>query len=198
MGTYWTGLVDQDDRLFETAFPGPLAPVFGIENEETDILYPEEQPRVESLPGNGLGLKGDWKAATYCALIESKGAEVLARYGSEFYAGSPSLTGNTYGKGAAYYIGFRGDHEFHTQFYGKLAEKLGLRRALSTVLPEGVTAQVRQAGDKQFLFLLNFSGVLASVELGGLSAIDMDSGKSAGNEVCLEPHSVRILLEVTQ
>ena len=42
IGTYWTGLVDADDRLFETAFPGPLAGVFGIGNEETDIHFPDE------------------------------------------------------------------------------------------------------------------------------------------------------------
>ncbi len=193
VATYWTGLVDEDDRLFDTSFPGPLAPMLGIENEETDILYPDEHAGVEALPGNSLGLEGGWKATTFCALIESKGAEVLARYTSEFYAGSPAVTRNLYGKGTAYYIGFRAGHDFHAAFYGKLATQLGLQRALEAPLPEGVTVQVREDGESRFLFLMNFSGVEAVVELGSVNATELVSGQANVKQVYLEPYGVEIL-----
>ena len=193
VATYWTGLVDEDDRLFTTAFPGPLAPVFGLENEETDILYPDEHALVEALQGNALDLAGSWQANTYCALLQTKGTEVLARYASEFYKGTPAVTRNSYGKGSAYYIAFRTGPDFHSQFYSKLAEQLGLLRVLPTALPRGVTAQARQAGDKRFLFLLNFSGTAVKVNLGGLSGTDMDLDQPVQNMLDLDPYAVRII-----
>jgi len=194
VGTYWTGMVDDDDRFFETPFPGPLAPLFGIENEETDILYPDESAAVCAEPCNSLGLQGSWKASVFCALIESRGAQVLARYASEFYAGTPAITRNIHGAGAAYYLAFKGDRAFHAEFYGKLAEQLGLRRTVNGPLPEGVTAQVREGQDGvKFLFLLDFSGKPHRIDLGGLSAIDTLAGTPAGDAIDLEPYGVSIL-----
>jgi beta-galactosidase len=193
VGTYWTGLVDEDDRLFETPFPGPLAPVFGITNEETDILYADECAFVEPVAGNLLGIQGRWKSHIFCAMIQERGADVLARYTSEFYAGSPALTCHSYGKGTAYYIGFRGDHAFHTEFYGKLLRELPLPRALPTSLPRGVTAQVRENEQGRFLFLLNFTAESHQIDLGGVTAKDMFSSESVSGKCPIAPYGQAVL-----
>ncbi len=36
--------------------------------------------------------------------MHSEGAEVLATYESDFYAGMPAVTKNSYGKGHVYYV----------------------------------------------------------------------------------------------
>jgi beta-galactosidase len=193
VGTYWTGIVDEDDRLFETPFPGPLAPVFGITNEETDILYADEAAVVEPLQGNELGIQGRWESHIFCAMIQEKDAEVLARYSSQFYAGSPALTRHSYGKGQAYYIGFRGDHDFHAEFYGKLLGQLSLPRALRSALPTGVTAQVRQNEHGRFLFLLNFTAESHQIDLGDAPAKDMLSSQTVSGKYPLAPHGHAVL-----
>jgi len=155
LGTYWSGLVDQDDHLFETPFPGPLARVFGIKNEETDILLPGESVSVSSEPGNTLGLDGEWQGHTYCALIATQGAEVLARYAGEFYAGTPALTRNRFGAGTAIYAAFRSGPGFLAALTAACLEHAGLPKPWN--LPPGVTVQVRKSATASFAFFLNFT-----------------------------------------
>ena len=87
-------------------FPGgSLKDVFGIWNEEIDTLYPNEKVRIVSGKGTYIGVD-------YSELIHAKGAQVIAAYDSEFYAGMPAATVNEYGKGKAYYQAFRDTGEF--------------------------------------------------------------------------------------
>ncbi len=50
--------------MMTTAFLPPHSPglseILGLENEETDILYPDESIQVTAEDGNPLGLKGSW------------------------------------------------------------------------------------------------------------------------------------------
>ena len=48
-----------------------------------------------------------------CGIIHPEGgAEVLATYEDDFYAGIPCVTCNTFGKGKAYYIGTQPEQKF--------------------------------------------------------------------------------------
>jgi beta-galactosidase len=186
IGTYWSGLVDDDDRLFDTPFPGPLARVFGIQNEETDILHPDEQVLVRSEAGNSLGLAGEWEARTFCALIEANGAEILARYAGEFYAGSPAITCNRFGKGQAAYVAFRGGEEFLSAFTDVCLREAGFPRPWN--LPLGVTAQIRESGQESFVFLLNFTGQRHIISLESHAAYLLEGKKNPKN-VELAPYA---------
>jgi beta-galactosidase len=142
---------------------------------------------------NGLGLKGRYHARELCELIHAEAARVLAKYGADFYKGRPSLTVNTFGKGRAYYVASRNDDRFHDDFYGSLVRQLGMRRALNTKLPTGVTAQMRSDGKDDFVFLLNFESAERKVNLGRESFSDMVTGKSVRGTIALSAYGSRIL-----
>lgn len=184
VGTYWTGIADENDLCFLGGFPGPLRELFGVWAEEIDALAPSTTRWIEA---EGLGLSGPYEARTFCELIHAEGAETLARYGSGFYAGRPALTRKSFGEGEAYYVASRNDAAFNRDFLGALGRKLGLCRAVEAELPPGVTAQRRGGA----LFLLNCTPDRQTVSLAEGEWIDAESSEPA-LEVALEPFGSRV------
>lgn len=193
VGTFLTGITDENDLCHLGGWPGPLRPLFGVWAEEIDYLYDDESnqivaPSTAALPG----LQGSFEVRLACDLIHAEGAQVLATYGADFYAGRPALTCNAFGDGEAYYIAARAGADFMQAFYGALAKKLKLRRALAAELPAGVTAQVRVCDDEEFLFLLNFSRQEQCVRFGNDGWRAMSDGAHA-DEVRLAANDAAIL-----
>jgi beta-galactosidase len=155
--TRGTAVLDEHARCFLEGAPGPLAGLLGLRVEETDELCRGDANRLVMAAGNSLGLGGEYGISGKCDLLRLEGAEVLGTYGSDFYAGSPALTARVHGRGTALYLGAGFDDAFLAGLARALCRRLGLRRALETDLPEGVTAQVRTTAQQELVFLLNFA-----------------------------------------
>ena len=196
VSTYWSGIADESDLVPTGGFPGPLRGVLGIWSEELDVLHDDESNRVAFVQPNPLDLHGVYKAETFCDLIHAESAEVLATYQDDFYAGRPALTVNAFGRGKAYYIASRNEPAFLTALYGKLIEKLGIRRVLESNLPEGVTAQLRTDGRREFVFLMNFKPHGQYVDLGRDKFTDLLSDRSLAGEMKIDGYE-SIVLERT-
>ena len=177
--TYWSGIVDESDLALTGGWPGPLRKLLGVWAEELDVLHDDESNRIAFQEGNAMGLSGEYAAETFCDLIHAEGAEVLATYRRDFYAGRPALTVNAAGLGRAFYIASRNEDAFLSAFYAKLIDELGLRRVISGDLPEGVTAQLRTDGEREFVFLLNFKRDAQTVDLGEEKFTDALTGQPA-------------------
>ncbi len=191
--TYWSAVVDESDLCFLGGVPGEgLREVFGVWEEESQGYYPHESVGIAMSEGNPLGLSGSYKAVDTCSVIHAEGSTVLATYSDQFFAGTPALTVNTYGKGKAYYLAARMKGELLSDVYGRLIDDLQIKRVLDTTLPAGVTAQLRTDGVTRFVFLLNFNNHEATVALGGKYE-DMLTGKPCEGRVTLECYGVRIL-----
>ena len=153
--TYWSGVVDAYDLAYLGAAPHDLTDVLGLRATELDALYPEQS--------NGLRTKDGaaYKITELCGLVELRGAEVEGTYTSDWYAGQPCLTRHTYGKGEAWYLAAKADQNALNVLYRRLAERVGLPRAMDTELPYGVVA-VERGG---VVFLQNYSGEERTVAL---------------------------------
>ncbi|WP_341278718.1 beta-galactosidase [Paenibacillus sp. FSL H8-0537] len=193
IATYWTGIVNESDLCFLTGFPGPLRKTLGIWSEEIDSLHDGETNRVVMSEGNALGLSGEYEAHELCDLIHLEGAEALAVYGEDFYAGRPALTVNRLGKGKAYYVASRNKEPFFTDFFKTLVEQEGIRKVLDTELPEGVTAQLRGDGESDYVFVSNFTPQEQQVALDDHSYEDVLNGGQVGAALALAAYDVRIL-----
>jgi beta-galactosidase len=166
IATYATAYVNSTDLCFLGGFPGPLRESLGIWNEEIDALFPEDRNSIT------------WQGKTYptfdlCELIHAEGAETLAVYGSDFYAGRPALTVNKKGKGKAYYIAARTGDDFLEDFYRDITDDAGVKPPLEKPLPKGVNVQVRSDGVKDFLFLMNFTPTPQTVDAGDNGIIEL-------------------------
>jgi beta-galactosidase len=198
VNTYWTGLVDENDLCFLGGWPGDgLREVLGVWDEETDVLTEGEHNSVVMAHGNALGLEKTYEASEIFALIHAETAQVLATYGSDFYAGRPALTVNAYGKGKAYYMASRNEASFLDDFYGKLAAEGDLLRALPVDLPAGVTAQLRTHGSgsdaKKFIFVMNFNSAPVTVTLDEQPYQNLLSGETVSGSFDLKPYGVEVL-----
>ncbi|RIX60409.1 beta-galactosidase [Paenibacillus nanensis] len=193
VGTYWSGVVDENDLCFLGGFPGPLRKTLGIWAEEAEGLYDHDRNGIALSEGNALGLSGTFESHELCELIHLEGAEPLGVYTDDFYAGRPALTVNKLGAGRAYYLATRAKEPFYDAFYGAVAAELELARAVESELPAGVTAQVRTDGEQDYVFLLNFSGKPQTVALDNRAYTDMETGAAAGPELKLATHGVAVL-----
>ncbi len=108
--TYLTGLVDQSDLVFLGGAPGPLKALLGIWVEETDVLFDHHPQSIQ--PVKGTFSATSYPVKQYADIVHLNGAEVVAVYEQDFYAGSPAITVNQFGAGQAYYLAGRQDDEF--------------------------------------------------------------------------------------
>ncbi|MBD2871568.1 beta-galactosidase [Paenibacillus sp. IB182493] len=198
VATYWSGIVDENDLCFLNGFPGPMRKTLGIWSEEIDSLHDHDSNRVVMNDGNALGLSGEYSARELCDLIHLEGAEALAVYGEDFYAGRPALTINKLGKGKAYYIASRNEAAFTNALLARIVEQEGIKRVLDSELPPGVTAQLRTDGDSDYVFVSNFGAEAASLKLDGRRYSDLLSGVDLEGTLALDAYSCRILKRETK
>jgi beta-galactosidase len=196
--TYLSGVVNETNLVFRGGWPGGgLRPLAGVWAEEVDALYPEPKQRIVAAAGNALGLQGAHPVREYCERIHAEGAQVLASYESDFYAGRPCLTVNRFGSGRVYYLAARPAGEaFHDALAQGLVRELGLARCLDVVLPEGVTVQKRAGAGRSFLFLHNFKASPQELELGGVRLRDLGDGGILSGRVRLPAYASFVLEKV--
>lgn len=155
--TYWSALADENDLCFLGGFPGPLREVLGVWVEETDTLHAHQTNRIR-VEAPELELHGEFEARDYCDLIHLEGAQALASYQHDFYAGRAALSVNEWGGGRAYYLAARFESAFQDEFLGKLCRQMGLATPIEGELESGVVAQKRVGGGFEWIFVQNFHG----------------------------------------
>lgn len=96
--TYFSGYVDENDLVVTGGYPGKLRDILGVWVEESDAL-PEYKANRFVYQGQ------EYPAKLLCDIMHLEGAEALAEYQEDFYAGSPVVARNSFGQGQAYYIG---------------------------------------------------------------------------------------------
>ncbi|KEO79143.1 beta-galactosidase [Paenibacillus polymyxa] len=194
VATYWSGIVDEHDLCFLGGFPGPLRKTLGIWSEEIDGLHDHDRNHILPVEGNELDLQGEYEAVELCDLIHTEGAEVLAVYGSDFYAGRPALTVNRLGEGKAYYIASRNTGLFHSHFYRSLIEDVGISKALNVKLPHGVNTAIRTDGVHDYIFILNFTHEPQRITLDGRTYTDMlENHVIEDGSIQLDAYAVKVL-----
>ncbi|MDL4843224.1 beta-galactosidase [Aquibacillus rhizosphaerae] len=191
--TYWSGIVDENDLCFLGGFPGPLRKTLGIWSEEIDGLHDGQTNQIIFSQDNEIGLKGSFEVYDLCDLIHLEGAQALAIYQEDFYAGRPAITVNQLGKGRGYYIASRIENQCHSDFYGALIKQIGIKTVINGELPYAVTAQLRTDGEKDFIFLSNFSADTQVVDLIDKALIDVRTGKAVPNKMEIPAYGMKVL-----
>jgi beta-galactosidase len=157
MMTYWSGVVDENDRALLGGTPYGLMDVLGLRFEEIDALYENQSNSMVPVSGNPLNIDKTYNCSKLCELVHVKEAEVLMTYGMDFYEGKPVLTVNQYKKGEAYYICADGEQEFFDDLCKKIVEKINLYRSIETKIPYGVAVSERFKNNNKYIFVQNYN-----------------------------------------
>jgi len=92
--TFYSGIVDQCDRVRLGGYPGVFRELLGVVGEEFAPL----------LPGQEVGLAGGGRAGLWIERLRVTTAEVVDRYCDGPLAGVPAVTRNAYGAGQSWYL----------------------------------------------------------------------------------------------
>lgn len=183
--TYMSGLVDQSDNVHLGGYPGPLREMTGVWVEEIDALAPEQCNEAVFADGTVS------KCSLVCDLMHLEGAEALAVYGCDFYAGMPVVTRHPYGKGAVYYIGS------HLEDSGieKVLEMAVQDAGAAPVIPEetGLEVTCREDEEKRLYFVINFKDEETALPEAFEGLEDLLTGKKAKGGELMKKFDVKIL-----
>ena len=190
--TYFSGIVDENDRVHLGGYPGPLRNLLGIWSEELDVLPPDQSQAVVFIPPFGE-LSGSYSGRLLFDRVHPEGAKVLATYGSDFYAGEPAVTVNDFGSGKAYYLATLLDPDALSGFLAKLCADHFLTPPLPNT-PPGVEVmpRVSPAGET-LLYVLNHNAETLTVPLSDGSYTDLLTDRALSGEAALEGRGVLIL-----
>jgi beta-galactosidase len=96
--------------------------------------------------------------------VRLNGAEALASYGEDYYAGQPAVALNHFGRGSVIYVGTMGDNALVEGVVGKALELAKIAPVPENVGSIEITSRVQDGCS--LLFLLNHSLESQSVTLG--------------------------------
>jgi len=173
--TFFSGIVDENDRVQLGGYPRELRKLLGIWVEEIDALLPSQRNRMV-VQDSALGLKPEYACGLLCDLIHAEGAEVKAVYGDDFYRGMPALTVNRFGAGEAWYLTTSPEAAFLKDWLLELCASRGIAPLLPGA-PEGVETILRSKDGQAYLFVLNHQAANVSVDLGERSGVDLLTGR---------------------
>lgn len=185
VGTYLTGYVDEHDLAYLNGWPKSLRELFGINLIETDTYYPTQHNAIEFKNQN-------FETKDYQTRVAIETAEIIGVYKHDFYAGKAAITVNTYGKGAAYFIGARTEAAFLHQFYTPLIEQLHLENPYIDLSSPAVSVQSRITETDEYVFVLNFSEQPAEIRL-TKTGYDLLSKTQVEKECLLAPYETKVL-----
>ena len=186
--TYMSGIVDQSDNVHLGGYPGPLRELAGIWVEEIDALAPEQS--------NGVSLVNEELTGTsnlVSDLIHLENAEALAHYTSNFYAGMPAVTKNTFGDGTVYYFGGQLEDQLQDQLFKTIVEESDI----IPVIEEATKLEIacRENAEAKFFVIINFHEEAQPLPEMFVGKTDLLTGEVLSSEMMLTQYTTYIVKE---
>lgn len=187
--TFFSGIVDENERIHLGGYPALLRDVLGLWVEEWSPHAPGAVNRLE------IYGKPKHKAygKTWSDVMHLTTAHALASFRDDFFAGRPAITRNRYGQGTAYYLATELEPDFLAAILEGICDDLEICPPLK--VPVGVEACIRANGAEEFLFLLNHTGKPVEISLKRWkNSTDALTGQRQGKALELPTHGVTVLV----
>jgi beta-galactosidase len=170
--SFFSGIVDECERIHLGGYPGLLRDVLGITVEEWEP-YPEGTANTLLFP-DGSKVSSSY----FNDLLHCDSASALANFDEDFFAGYPALTENQYKKGKAYYVATRPDKSWLKSWISGIATNAGITAPLNVPAGVEVTRRIKTDGS-EFLFILNHNTNPVRIDDSRLEqSIDLLSGNT--------------------
>jgi len=188
--TFFSGIVDQNDRVVLGGYPGELRKLLGIHVEEFDPWTEEMTNRVIIEEGP---LQGTYPCTLWGEVVRLEGAHPPGVFASDYYANGPALTVHQFGQGRAYYLATQGSDELLAGLIRLLCEEAAVSPVLAVDERVEVTRRMRTDGCAVY-FLLNHTERPEQVALPAGVFTSLLSGEEVEGQIEIAAHDVAVLL----
>ena len=182
--SFFSGMVDENEHIRLGGYPAPFRDLLGLLVEEY-VPYAEAQSNT-FCTDDGQRIQ----CSLWSDVIRLDGAQALATYEQDYYAGRPVITHNSFGKGTAFYVGTVPDSDGMEWLLEQARQSAGVKATV--VAPEGVELVRRTNGTQSWLFALNHSIEDMQVSLDG-PGYDLLSQTRVEKSLRLAPMQVAIV-----
>lgn len=186
--SFFSGIVDTNDHLWPDGYLAPFRSLLGLRIEELAPAAPGQTNSIAA--ADGLSYSCD----LWSDVIALEGADVLATFERDYYAGCPAVTRHTFGQGRAYYLATRPERAYMDPLISGICGEAGVASQPSAPDVE-VVRRVR--ADGSFLFALNHGLVRVELPLAGI-ALDLLTGQTHQGSVPLDPMAAVVLREAAE
>lgn len=184
--TYMSGIVDQSDNVYLGGYPGALRKLAGVWVEEIDALAPEQSNSVQFEDGSC------YSCNLVCERMHLEGAESLGSYETDFYAGEPAVTKNSFGDGTVYYAGTQLEKAGRAFVLDQACRDADIQSLSES--RTGLEIVRRRKQEKEFYFLMNFQPEPEKIPEQFTGYRDLLTGKEIAPDAVLEQYGVCIAL----
>lgn len=189
--TFFSGIVDEHDRVVLGGYPGELRKLLGIYVEEFDP-WTEEMSNEVVIPDGPL--QGRYGCALWGEVVHLEEARALGTFASDYYAHGPALTVNRFGDGMAYYIATQASDELASKLVRMLCQQAGVEQLMEAA--RGLEVMRRTRGDgRNVYFILNHNDSARQVRLPPGTFMSLLDGSELQGKVEIVERDVLILLE---
>ncbi|GII76577.1 beta-galactosidase [Sphaerisporangium rufum] len=162
--SFFSGIVDEYDRVHLGGYPAPLRDVLGVRVEE---FWPAAERETFPVRGCGPFAAARGVADLWREDLRLCGAEAEFVFDAPGEPAWPAATRHAHGRGVARYLSTRLDEATMRAVLGRALREAGVAPAVAG-LPPGVQASVRTGDGLAFLILLNHSADRHEVTLPGM------------------------------
>lgn len=181
--TFYSGTVDENDRVWTGGYTGPFRDALGIRIEEFAPVA----------PGETLTLTDGASARLWSERSHVTTAAVEASFADGPSAGHPVLTRNAWGDGTAWYLATLLEPAGYRKLIARLADDAGVRPAAEVRGASDALEIVRRTGsDASFLFVVNHGETPAVVTAAG---VELVTGMPVAQDIEVPGGAVRIIRE---
>ncbi|WP_238012905.1 beta-galactosidase [Dactylosporangium sp. AC04546] len=173
--SFFSGIVDECDRVHLGGYPAPLREVLGLTVDEF-------WPLSGAVPlSQGAG-------SVWAEWVELSGASAVATFDGGDLAGRPAITRHEFGAGVAWYLATRPDPATMRELFDRIRRDAGVRPVV-----EGLPDPVQAVARGSHLFLLNHGTTPTVVDLPSPGVDLLDPAAVGSKSVTLAPRGVAVV-----
>jgi beta-galactosidase len=180
--TFYSGIVDEHDRVRPGGYPGVWRDLLGIRVEE---FAPVE-------PGTAIALESGAAASLWADRLEATDAAVLDRFADGPAAGRPAVTrrDGADGAGDAWYLGTLLERDDLRDLVGRVVDGAGAASAPGASADVEITR--RTAGERTWRFVVNHGADAVEVDARGTELV---TGSVVDGRLSVPAGAVRVIRE---
>jgi beta-galactosidase len=181
-----SGIADARDQIYPGGYPAPFRKLLGLKIEEFDPYPLDHTNHLSTADG------ARFETRLWSDVIDLEGAQAIAGYESDFYAGRPAITRHALGSGQSYYLGTCLGSDGMAWLLDRALGEAGVQPLLAA--PEGVEIGRRTDGAQHFTFVLNHNDHAVEINLPA-PARDLLGGQTHAETLALGAFGAAILVE---